>query len=130
MLLLDARSGTRVRHAITGHNGPAGPVAFSADGRTIVSGGRDGRITAWDGHTGELLGAITTAPPSVATYPAFLPDGHTVAIVASNGTSHTWDTHLHHWITYACQIVGRDLTGDEWAQAVGTREYQRTCTAR
>jgi Tol biopolymer transport system component len=128
ILLLDLPTGAPVRHAVVGHDGPAGPLAFSADGRTIVSGGRDGRVSVWDGHTGERLGALTvTAAPDVSTHPAFLPDGHTVVIVASDGAIHTWDTDVRLWTAYACEVVGRDMTGTEWSEAVGKRPYQRTC---
>jgi hypothetical protein len=45
----------------------------------------------------------------VRTYPAFLPDGHTVLIVSSDGAVHTWDARPGEWIAQACRIAGHAL---------------------
>ncbi|MGK5685482.1 nSTAND1 domain-containing NTPase [Actinoplanes sp. URMC 104] len=118
VVLLEA-GGAPVRPPVAAHDGPAGPVAFSADGRTVVVGGADGRVTVWDGRTGEPLGGIAAARPGVRTHPAFLPDGHTVVIVSSDGAVHTWDARPRAWIAHACRIAGRDLTPEERTRVAG-----------
>jgi len=92
-----------------------------------VVGGADGRVTVWDGHTGEPLGAIALAPPGVRTHPTFLPDGHTVLIVSSDGATYTWDARPAEWIAQACRIVGRDLTPAERSQAAGGHMPAHAC---
>ena len=76
-------------------------------------------MTVWDGHTGEPLGGIAAARPGVRTHPAFLPDGHTVVIVSSDGAVHTWDARPRAWIAHACRIAGRDLTPEERTRVAG-----------
>ncbi|MCY1145561.1 BTAD domain-containing putative transcriptional regulator [Actinoplanes sp. Pm04-4] len=108
VLLLDA-AGSPVRPAVPAHDGPAGPVSWSADGRTFVVGGADGRVSVWDGRTGEPLGAVTPARTGVRTYPAFRADGHTVTIVSTDGAVHTWDARPGEWVAHACRIAGPDF---------------------
>ena len=47
--------GTRVRPAATAHQGPVTRLAFSGDGRRLVSAGEDGAVHWWDAATGERL---------------------------------------------------------------------------
>src|SRR5262249_58549792 len=65
-----ARLGTlRLRH---GHQIRC--VAFSPDGRTVVSSGEDKRVCFWDAHTGKPLRKFTPHERSV-TCVLFSPDG-------------------------------------------------------
>ena len=41
---------------LTGHSGEAISVAFSPDGKTLVSGGDNGEVHLWNSATGELKG--------------------------------------------------------------------------
>ena len=43
---------------ITGHNYWVGAIAYSADGKLIVTGGGDGEIYAWDAKTGAFVRAL------------------------------------------------------------------------
>jgi WD40 repeat protein len=51
--LWDVTSGRR-RSAWRGHVGTVGTLAFSPDGRTLVSGGADAAIRMWDVSQHEL----------------------------------------------------------------------------
>ena len=77
-------------------------VDFSGDGTRFVTSGLDGRVVLWDGLTGERLAAVQPLGPEFETGVAFLPDGHTVSIAASNGQMFRWDTDpVHGWTTPA-----------------------------
>src|SRR5262249_41138224 len=69
---------------LTGHTGEVTSVAFSADGRHIVSGSRDQTVKVWDARTGQerlTLKGHTVGVTSVA----FSPDGK--RIVSGSGRS-------------------------------------------
>ena len=59
----------------------------------------------------------------------FQPDGHTLLVAGRDGAVHTLDTRLESWIDRACDVAGRNLTDDEWAEAIGDRPYHETCPA-
>ena len=72
----DAMTGEK-KQALTGHLGPVYSVAFSPDGKTLVSGGYLG-VWLWDAITVErkqILSGHTDAVYGLA----FSPDGHTLA---------------------------------------------------
>lgn len=66
---------------LTGNMGPVSGVAFSPDGRTIVSGSNDGSVWVWDVKTGEHRQILTAEQEWVSSV-AFSPDGK---IIASGG---------------------------------------------
>jgi WD40 repeat protein len=73
------------------HRGEITSLAFSGNGRIVVTGGRDRTARVWrtasgrrprdlEGHRGQVLGV------------AIAPDGSTVATASSDGTARVWDT--------------------------------------
>jgi WD40 repeat protein len=125
--VLDVETGDWVRPPVDGHEAAVRSVAYAPDGSILASGSRDGRVGLWDGRTGALLGTILPGGPQTETMVEFLPDGHTVQIASGNGALYTWDTRLQPWVEHACAVAGRNLTRDEWRDALGDRRYHRTC---
>jgi WD40 repeat protein len=81
-----ARLGTvRLRHIVRDYSGAA-CVAFSPDGKTLVSGGDVG-LRAWDVATGKDLGWSTAAP---ATSAQFTPDGKNLLTTDNHGSIRVW----------------------------------------
>lgn len=66
---------------------PLNSVAFSRDGKQIVSGGRD--LLIWDAETGEQVLAMKNRS-SIRSI-AFSPDGNLIASCGFNGTVDVWD---------------------------------------
>ena len=97
-------------------------LAWSADGALIASSG-GGKVTAWDGRTGALVGAAAAPDGSVA----FTEDGK-VLVAALDGTVRTWDPRASAWVAAACRMAGRDLTEAEWRSYLPDRDYAPVCS--
>jgi WD40 repeat protein len=81
-----ARRGTeRLRHVIRDYSGAA-CLAFTPDGKTLISGADVG-LRAWDVATGKDLGWFQA--PAPATAAQFSPDGKTL-VTANNGGTIRW----------------------------------------
>jgi WD40 repeat protein len=63
---------------LPGHAGPVLSVAFSPDGKTLASGGSDGKIKLWDPVTGQERATLEGDTDAVFSL-AFRPDGRMLA---------------------------------------------------
>lgn len=102
---------------------------YSDDGKLLVSGAADGGVSLWDETTLELLG--TVYPPhkgeAVPAGAQFIGGSHDVAIASYDGRVYRWDTGLDRAIDFACQMAGRNLTEDEWAEFLPAQPYRVVC---
>jgi WD40 repeat protein/transcriptional regulator with XRE-family HTH domain/energy-coupling factor transporter ATP-binding protein EcfA2 len=90
---------------LTGHMGFVLSVAFSPDGRTLVSGDND-TMRLWDMRTHKPLGTPLTGHEGGVFSVVFSPNGRTLASAGSDGTIRLWDTSTH-------KQVGKPLTGNK-----------------
>jgi WD40 repeat protein len=87
--LWDVASGKR-RATLKGHKGAVWSVAFSPDGRLVLSGAKDGGVRLWDAATGGPRGAFDWDVGTV-NHVAFAPDGMTAAVAGHSGAVVLWD---------------------------------------
>lgn len=75
---------------LTGHSAPVVSVAYSPDGKHIVSGARDNIIRLWNAVTGEPEAELT-GHSSWVTSVAFSPDGAHIASASGDRTICSWN---------------------------------------
>ena len=79
-----------------GHQGPVLSVAFSHDGRLLVSGGADTTIRRWDATTGRQVGAPLAGHTGNVFSLALSSDGRWLASAGSDATVRLWDLSSAH----------------------------------
>jgi WD40 repeat protein len=85
----DAATGVE-QHRIIGHKGTVRSVAFSLDGKMIVSGSNDQTVRVWDAATGVEQHKMTGHEGTVKSV-AFSPDGKTVVSGSDDQTVRVWN---------------------------------------
>jgi WD40 repeat protein len=125
---------------LAGHEGPVSALAFSLDGNWLATVSGDNTVQLWD-----VTNPNSTAKPVVlrghegpVSVLAFSPDGYWLATGSQDQTARLWSAahplakvedkqDIHELIGLACQIIGRNLTQEEWQQFLGDQPYHKTC---
>ena len=88
--LLDPATG-RLRTLPRTHTGAITALAFSRDGRWLISAGRDARLVLWDARRGRALDDVGTDGSGTLAALAVAPDGRTAHSAGRDGRVTTWD---------------------------------------
>jgi eukaryotic-like serine/threonine-protein kinase len=83
---------------LSGHEKPVHGIAFSADGRTLVSSGDEGKIRLWDPCRAALLATFPGHPETVGPI-VLSPDGKTLAAVNRDSSVSLWDLTVRRFKT-------------------------------
>ncbi|MCB2051422.1 MAG: SH3 domain-containing protein, partial [Novosphingobium sp.] len=73
-----------------GHSHYVSSIAFSSDGRLIVSGDSDGNVIVWNEKTAKQLRTFKNSAKSITAL-AFSPDGRRVAVGSDDSSARVWD---------------------------------------
>ncbi len=82
----------QARVILRGHNGSVPSVAFSPDGKQIVSGSEDNTIRVWDANKGAELMTLRGHRGSVRSV-ALSPDGKWIVSGSEDNTIRVWDAN-------------------------------------
>ena len=141
--LLDARDGKVVGTALRAHRLDVTSVRFSADGRTLYSGGLDSRLIAWDVASGMQLATLPGRTGAIQVIAASR-DGRLLAASSHDGRVLLWRLadrlllatfHLTGSVTALAfdpdfsRLAAADVAGKVAVWPVSQSEWKRTaCT--
>ena len=84
----NATTGERL-HILKGHTDGINSVAFSPDGKTVLTGSDDNTACLWNVTTGELLQVLRGHTGSISSV-AFSADGKTLITGSRDSTARVW----------------------------------------
>jgi WD40 repeat protein len=111
------------------HEGPVRAVAFSPDGRTVVTASWDHTARFWRAADGAPIGRPLIHQDEVRAV-AFSPDGRTVATASQGGIARLWRVPPPldgdpQWITLWVQVVsGLEFDNKEAVHVLDVKSWQ------
>jgi WD40 repeat protein len=112
---------------------PAYWMDIADDGRLLATASNEGEARLWDLAAGMPLGVPFPDPglgrlyeDFLAPFPALSADGRFLAMNGGRG-SVLWSLDPQLWRERACQLAGRNMTENEWANVMGDVGYRLTC---
>jgi WD40 repeat protein len=125
------RGSTEPKRVVRAHDGAVSALAFTSDGRVLVSAGADGTVTLTEVASGRRLGSRMPGPNATVDALAVTKAGALVSADQRGGVA-VWDRlllseDLTAWRARVCRLTGRSLSREEWAVLVPGRRYRSTC---
>jgi WD40 repeat protein len=102
--LLSAVQVSQEVNRLLGHMSAVHSMAFSLDGKRIVSGSYDQTLRIWDAQTGQQIGQPFLGHTSGVSSVAFSPDGKRIVSGSRDNTQRIWDAQTG-------QPIGQPLQG-------------------
>jgi WD40 repeat protein len=119
----------RVGRPLDANNARITYAVFTPDSRTLATADADGTVRLWDVATHKAIGGPFDFDVSTFPAAAFSPDGRDLYAISSTGEGIRFDMSPAVWNRDACRIAGREMTAQEWQDALPGRPYRRLCAA-
>jgi len=87
---VDALEGAQIVPILIGHQSRVTALAFSPDGKRLVSASDDGTLRIWDTATKSTVGAPLTGHRSAVSSVVISPDGKSIASASADSTVRLW----------------------------------------
>nr|AGC71507.1 high-affnity carbon uptake protein Hat/HatR [uncultured bacterium A1Q1_fos_1880] len=113
VIVWNALAPQRLGRSLIGHEDEVWSVAFSPDGRSLASGGKDGKAMVWDISTGKAVALDDGHTQEVRTV-AFSPDGGMFATGSHDGTIILWKLETSRWVATVPSLKH----GEQWVSSV------------
>jgi hypothetical protein len=101
-------------------------LAFDSSGSLLAAGNNIGEVLMFDVETTSQYGDRFIGASGPVTALAFSPDSQVLASGSQTGNVILWDLNIENWVDRACELAGRNLTGDEWEKYFDL-DYNVTC---
>ena len=110
-------------------SGLAISLEFARSGEFLAITGFDGAVRLWDVVRGESAGLLLDGTGSVDGVSLWYDEATDSLWANTSGKIQQIPLNPERWIERACEVVGRDLTQDEWDRFVpGEGEVQSACS--
>lgn len=107
---------------------PISNIGFGRDGKLLVLTGLDGTVRLWDVERNVSAGVAWSGTGSTATSASWFDADTNSMWVATSEKVLNIPLDPAQWIERACDVVGRNLTQDEWDRYVpGSEQRQSAC---
>lgn len=112
---------------MAGHESAVNSVAFSPDGRRIVSGSADSTVRLWEAGSETPVGEPMAGHWDAVNSVAFSPDGLRVMSGSRDSTMRSWPSPLV-WSTALCAKLTQNLSREQWLEWVSMdADYIEIC---
>jgi WD40 repeat protein len=101
-------------------------LAFSPDGRLLLSGLFDGAMTVWDVAGRRRIGSVHHARGAIVDL-SYARDGSAMTAVTDQGVVQRWNLDPDDWVSLACRVANRTVTADEQARLLDGRDAASIC---
>jgi WD40 repeat protein len=102
-------------------------LSVSPDGRLLAVSAQDATATVWEIRSRTRVGSAFPVAHGLVPQVAFEPSGR--LLITELGSSLEWPLDRPTLQRFACQVAGRDLTREEWANILPNRSYRPVCAS-